>query len=257
MLRLSSKSIALVAVFAALYYGLSWLPGIPIVGLGYLTIELEASFASVLGIVLGPYLGSFTALVGTVLAWTLPPSSGSPYGLPFIFAPVINALVAGLIYTRRWKEASVIFAAVIVAFLFTPPAQPLTEYSYLALVALFDKIFALVLIFPTVIIQREFSTKKTLPLLFFLLAFIGNQADSTLGSVVFATPVVYQGIFGIATLSEVRFLFMVSPFFYPAIRIIQAVIATLVAVPLVRALSATGLAIAEPLEAEKTEPKRK
>jgi len=240
MIHLTSKSIALVAIFAALYYSLSWLPGIPVVGLGNLTIEFEASFASVLGIILGPYLGSFTALVGTILAWTLPPSSGNPYGLPFIIAPVINALIVGLIYIRRWKEAFVIFAVTIFAFLFTPPVSPITDFYYVAVAALFDKIIALLLIIPTAKIQEKYSSLKTLPLLFFFLAFIGNQADSTLGSLVFATPIVYRGVFGILSVDEVRFLFVVSPFFYPAIRIIQAVIATIVAVPLVKALNAAG-----------------
>ena len=240
MIHLTSKNIALASIFAALYYGMSWLPGIPIVGLGNLTIEFEASFASVLGIILGPYLGSFTALVGTILAWTLPPSSGNPYGLPFIIAPVINALIVGLIYIRRWKEAFVIFAVTIFAFLFTPPVSPITDFYYVAVAALFDKIIALLLIIPTAKIQEKYSSLKTLPLLFFFLAFIGNQADSTLGSLVFATPIVYRGVFGILSVDEVRFLFVVSPFFYPAIRIIQAVIATIVAVPLVKALNAAG-----------------
>jgi len=256
-MRLSSKSIALAAIFAALYYGLSWLPGVPVVGLGNLTIEFEASFASVLGIILGPFLGSFTALVGTVLAWALPPSSGSPYGLPFIMAPVVNALIVGLVYTKRWREAFIVFALMIVAFLFTPPVQPLNEFYYVAAWALFDKIIALLLILPTVKTLEWDSSLKVLPFLFFLLAFIGNQADSTLGSLVFTLPVVYNGIFGIPTLDIVRSLFVVSPFFYPAIRIIQAVIATIVAVPLFRALSVAGFSIPiKPLEVSKIAPKR-
>jgi len=46
---------------------------------------------------------------------------------------------------------------------------------------------------------------------------------------------VYNGIFGL-NVEAVRWLFLVSPFVYPAIRIIQAVLAAIVAVPLVKAL---------------------
>jgi len=42
------------------------------------------------------------------------------------------------------------------------------------------------------------------------------------GADVFAVPYVYGGIFGILDINVVRFLFTVSPFIYPAIRIIQA-----------------------------------
>jgi len=76
---------------------------------------------------------------------------------------------------------------------------------------------------------------KTLPILYFLLAFIGNQADNMWGSLAFATPLVYEGIFGLQ-LDSVRFLFMVSPFVYPAIRLLQAFIAMIVALPLMKAL---------------------
>lgn len=60
--RRASITVSLVAVFAALYIVLSILPGIPVVGLGELKIELEASIASVFGIVLGPYLGALPLL---------------------------------------------------------------------------------------------------------------------------------------------------------------------------------------------------
>jgi hypothetical protein len=268
-MRLSTKSIALAAIFAALYYGLSVLPGIPVVGLGNLKIELEASFASVLGIILGPFLGSLTAFVGTSMAWALPPSSGDPYGLPFIMAPVINALIVGLVYVKRWREAFIVFAVVIAGFWLMPLSQPLNQYYYVAVAATFDKIIALFLIIPTVKIKDKLTSLQTLPLLFFLLTFIGNQADSALGSLIFATPVVYTGpVYGpyveslataanMSVIDFMRFLYVVSPLFYPAIRIIQSVIATMVAVPLFRALSMAGFSIPiKPLEVVKIAPKR-
>jgi hypothetical protein len=103
---------------------------------------------------------------------------------------------------------------------------------------LWDKVIALLLILPCVIFAKQLSTSKTLPFLYFLLAFIGNQADNMWGSLAFATPLVYEGIFGLP-LDAVRFLFVVSPFVYPAIRLVQAVIATFVAVPLTKALKGT------------------
>jgi hypothetical protein len=79
-------------------------------------------------------------------------------------------------------------------------------------------------------------------LLFFLLAFIGNEADNALGNVIFAVPFVYEEIFQIP-LVFLRGSFIVAPFFYFAIRLLQASITTLIATPLVRNLKAAGFSI--------------
>ncbi len=157
--------------------------------------------------------------------------------LPFIIAPALNALVTGLIFYKKWKYGFAIFGALMVAFLFTPPIWPVTDNWFVALAVLFDKIFALFLIIPVALFAKKFSFAKA-SLFYFLLFFIGNQADNMWGSFVFATPPVYYGIFGYAA-SDVQGFFLVTPFLYPAIRIIQAIIAMLIAVPLMQVLKDT------------------
>jgi hypothetical protein len=238
---LTTRNLALVAIFAALYYVLSLVtPFVPAVGLPEITISLEALIASIFGIVLGPYLGMLTAFLGAFVTWTLPPTGMSPFALPFLLSPPINALITGLIFYRKWKYSFVVFAVLISAFLFTPPVQPLTEHWYVAVAVLFDKIIALFLIFPVVMFAKKLSFAKA-SLFYFLLFFIGNQADNMWGSFAFSLPVVYQGIFGLPLEGEfgVRFLFTLSPFAYPAIRLIQAFIGMLIAVPLMRTLMET------------------
>jgi hypothetical protein len=163
----------------------------------------------------------------------------SPYGMPFLLSPPLNALVTGLIYYKKWKAGFVVFGFLIIAFLFTPPVQPLSQYFYVGIAVLWDKIIALLLILPCTKLAKKLSTPKNSPFLYFLLSFIGNQADNMWGSLAFATPVVYEGVFGFP-LDAVRVAFVVSPFVYPAIRIVQAVIATIIAVPLMKALSGTA-----------------
>jgi hypothetical protein len=90
---------------------------------------------------------------------------------------------------------------------------------------------------PCVRFAKQLSAGKAAAF-YFLLAFIGNQADNMWGSFIFATPLVYQGVFSL-TAPDVRFLFLLSPFAYPAIRLLQASIAMLIAVPLMRALKGT------------------
>lgn len=238
-LNLSSRNIALVAIFASLYYVLSLIsPFVPAVGLPDLKIQLEALVASVFGFVLGPYLGGLAALLGAFVSWVLPPGSVSPFGAPFLLAPPINAMAVGFIFYKKWKWAFAMFSLLITAFLFLPPSQPFADYYYVSIAVIWDKIIALMLIIPSVWFSQHFSKTKHLPILFFLLTFIGNQADNMWGADVFAVPIVYESIFGL-NVNAVRFLFTVSPFIYPAIRFVQAILATIIAVPLMRALTNT------------------
>lgn len=240
MVKLTTRHIALTAVFAALYYILSIIsPYVPAIGVPEITIQLEALIASVFGLILGPYLGFLAALTGAFVAWVLPPGNMSSYGMPFLLSPALNALVVGLIYYRKWKQAFVTLGVLIVAFLFLPPSQPLTEFWYVGVAVIWDKIIALLLIIPSVKLAKHLSSPKSVSILYFLLAFIGNQADNIWGAFIFAVPTVYNGIFGM-DLVAVRGAFLISPFIYPAIRLIQAVIVAIIAVPLLPALRNAG-----------------
>ncbi|MGB9854127.1 MAG: ECF transporter S component, partial [Candidatus Bathyarchaeales archaeon] len=158
-MKLSSKNAALTAIFAALYYVLSLItPYIPAVAIPEIKISLEALIASVYGLILGPYLGALAAFVGALVAWTLPPGSMSPYGMPFLLSPPLNALVTGLIFYRKWKVGFSIYAILIIAFLFTPPVQPIYENLYVGIAVLWDKIIALLLILPCIKFARQLST---------------------------------------------------------------------------------------------------
>lgn len=258
-MRLNTRNVALIAVFAALYYVLSLLtfnisaPGVPQV-----QISFFAFVASVFGLVLGPYLGTLAAFLGAFVAWTLPPSGMTPYGFPFLLSPPINAFVTGSINYKKWKIAIVAFSLLIIAFLFTPPAQPLAENLTVVIAVLMDKIVALLLIIPLVNFAKWLaSSEKGRYAFYLILGFIGNQADNMWGSLAFSVPTVYQGIFGFP-LEIVRAGFLVSPLFYPALRLIQASAVMFIAVSLMRSLEGTqwiwkGETLLSPYEKE--EPK--
>ena len=237
----TSITVSLVALFAALYIVLSILPGVPVVGLGSLKIELEASIASVFGIILGPYLGALAAFIGTVGAFFY--GGASPFDLPFICNPAFNAFIVGLIFRNKWKSAFVLFSIVIAAFWLTPVSNPISENQLMIMAATFDKIVAVLLIPPVALMLKtrgvtlEKAEPKLLGISFavvFLVSFIGNQADSALGVFLFALPPVYGGIFQL-NLEITRSLYLVSPLFYPAIRLLQAFIAMWVGLPLIKA----------------------
>jgi hypothetical protein len=241
MVELTSRQIALIAIFAAIYVIVSVITPVVLVAVGIpqLAIGVEAFIASIFGLVLGPYLGFTAAFVGTSIAWILPPSSGSPFGLPFILSPPLNALVTGFIYYRKWKYAFATLGVLTAAFLFLPPSQPFGEFWYISALVVWDKVIALLLIIPTAKFAKCLSSAKLIPILYFLIGFIGNQADNMWGTDIYAVPLVYNRIFGF-NLEFVRVGFTVSPLYYPAIRIIQAIFVAIVAVPLILRLKNTG-----------------
>ena len=237
---LTTRNIALMAIFAALYYVLSIFSfNIAAPGVSGVQISLFALVASVFGLVLGPYLGTAAAFLGVIVAWTLPPSGMSPLGFPFLLSPPINAFVTGAIFYKKWKIAFVAFAVLIVAFLFTPPVQPLAENLTIIVAVLTDKIFALLLIIPLIMFTKQLAiTEKGIYTFYLVLGFIGNQADNMWGTLAFSIPTVYQGIFGMQ-LDAVRIGFLISPFFYPVLRLIQAIAVMFIAVALIRTLRGT------------------
>jgi uncharacterized membrane protein len=244
--RISTKQIAAMAIFAALYCVLSLIAPIRIpLGIGVLEIGFAALIASIFGIILGPYLGATTALLGSTVAWAL--AGMNPALAPFIFAPMFNALIVGLVFYKKWKYAFVVFAIMIIVFLITPPVTPLTGQSVLtgdlditisnwqiALYVIFDKIIALALIIPLGLFGKKMSAAYG-SVFFFTLGFIGNQADNIFGTLIFSTPMVYEGLFGM-DIVMVQVSLVITPFIYPIIRLIQATIVMIIAVPLVQIL---------------------
>jgi uncharacterized membrane protein len=238
-LKITTRQIALMAIFAALFYVLSLIAPVqipaPSLG-GTLEISFAALIATIFGLVLGPYLGAAAALLGASVTWAL--TGMSPFGLPFLLSPVLNAFVSGLIFYKKWKWGFLVFAIMTVVFLFTPAIAPVTDNWLPALAVLFDKIITLAIIVPLGLFGKKISAIHGAAF-FFLIGFVGNQADNMWGSLAFGFPVVYNGIFGLNA-GLVRDAFLVSPFLYPALRLVEAIIVMAIAVPLLQTLKGTN-----------------
>lgn len=143
MPKLTSKQVALSASFAALLVAVGRLPGIPIIGGGVGEIKFTVVLAPVVGVLLGPWLGAFTAFIGALLSWIIPPTT--IMGLIFLPCDPIAALVAGLLARKGrlgWGLASLIIALLNLLWYATPIGLELAYYPVLHWVAL-----ALVLVF--------------------------------------------------------------------------------------------------------------
>jgi hypothetical protein len=104
------------AVFAALSWVVSeFVPGIPIIGASGSRISFDVALAPIYGIIIGPYLGFFAALIGGLVA------AGSLFTVLTSFSTAISAFVAGMLVTRKTGVGKIlpgwIFSAIAILLL--------------------------------------------------------------------------------------------------------------------------------------------
>ncbi len=231
----TSRVIALISIFAAMYYVASILPGIPIVGIPQGKIQLEASLGSVYGIALGPWIGGLATLAGTIVSFILPPGSPGPAGLIFLLNSTLNAVVSGLIYRGKGKYSMAIIAALSLLFLATPICTPIGENLNVAALTLWDKAIALALIPVSGFLERRGYRSAT----YFTIAFAGVEADHILGCDIFAFKAVHEGIFGLTT-EATRNFYIIVGLTHGIERLAMAFIGGLITIPIVMALRNIG-----------------
>jgi len=224
--------VAFAGVSAALYYVLLFLPGIPVLGTPA-SMDIGASLSPLFGLLLGPIAGPLAVLVGNIAQTMLP--TPSPYGIPFIPAAALSALGASLLATRKWWAAAGILAALLVAASLTPPFYPVTEHLFIYIIAFYDKIIGLILM-PVVVKLLRSSSAKTRYIALYGLFFAARSIDKAFGCFVFALPVVYEKIFGITDVEIVRSLYLLSPLYYLIAYLLEALIVTIIAIPVIRAI---------------------
>jgi len=191
-MKLLTKQIALISVFAALIAVVSRLPGIPImVGTQSGSIQLTVFLYPIAGILLGPFVGALAALFGNVVAFLIP--SWSIFGLLTIPAGAFSALVSGLL-TRRdkwydWKAAALVLGVLIILWY-------IPIYPYVGLEAPFYPIplhipaLALIFIFRHKIAEFINSqTKRLIALGVGITSYVGIMTDHMFGNLMYANAV--------------------------------------------------------------------
>lgn len=128
--KLTTKYIALIAVFSALYAMLRYLPLGPMIGLQG-SFSFSDTLAPLMGIILGPFAGGASVIIGTFTAAAL----GKPiifFGLDFL-PGFINCIAMGLLIKRKWKPVAALYALLLGIFLFSPYSLLTVQVSALAI----------------------------------------------------------------------------------------------------------------------------
>lgn len=116
--RMKSRVIGFVSIFTALYAVLRLIPTVPMIGGSGATFSLSDVIAPIYGVILGPYIGGLSVILGTFLSIAMGKSVSFMF-LDFLPATV-GALSLGLLIKGRWKTVVVLNLTLLGGFLFHP-----------------------------------------------------------------------------------------------------------------------------------------
>lgn len=228
--KIDTKTIAFIAIFAALYAVLGYVPLFYIFGAYGQFITAALVVAPIIGIILGPVGGALAAAIGGLVGMAI--SGNAPMGI-FTFLPgTFDALCVGLTFRGKWYAAAGIFAIFIISFAALPSIGDARYFVWFHAVALF------LLLSPASTLAtkyiRTFDPQK-LVLGVGILAFIGVMVDHILGSLIYQSiisplpPAVWESV----------------AFIYPIERLLVTIVAAIVGAAVIRGIKTTRFNIGE------------
>jgi len=227
--KLSTKEIALTVCFTALYVILGLLPISPIIGLSGRTITAAAIIAPIMGILLGPYIGTLSAFLGGLIGFFF-----GYFSPPSLVSGVFTVLYAGMLSVGKRNVCAFTYFSLIFLFGFYPFVGPVWLYPPLLW---FQIAGFLILVSP---LQSKASknlnseNKSKSLFAFFVTSLTSTLAGQIAGSLTF--ELLSWPVF-VANLDAWKTNWQFLTFLYPIERIIIALSAALIATPLYRVLS--------------------
>lgn len=235
-----TKIIAFVSIFTALYTVLRLIPTMPMIGASGATFSLSDVIAPLYGVILGPYIGGFSIILGTFLAMAL----GKPVVFMFLdFLPAtVGAVSLGLLIKRKWALVVVLNLVLLAVFLIHPLTSVFVDISMDSTVFSFPFAWLHIVAFAVLLSPLgrkavqwvDTLTTEKIATGLAILAFVGTMMQHLMGNLLFesilAQPlgsipaVAYPGIW-------------TSIFFvYPVERFALVALAVVVGTPLLKVL---------------------
>lgn len=233
--RLESKEVALIICFTALYTYFSFIPAFPIIGLPSKAITLAAITAPIIGIILGPYLGMMSTILGGIIGLFFA-TSFSP---PSFVSGVATAVFAGMLHGNKRSACVFMYFSLLFFFGFYPFVGPVWLYPPFLW---FQIIGFLVLVSPLRFMSsrsiKESNKDSKLLSAFFIVSLTSTLAGQIAGSLTF--ELISWPIF-IADANAWKATWQFVTWLYPIERMITALSATFIGVFLYKVLLSTNL----------------
>jgi uncharacterized membrane protein len=244
----NTKIISLISIFAALYAVLRVIPTVPMIGASGASFSLSDIVAPLYGLILGPYIGGLSVMLGTFLAMFGKP----PVFMGLDFLPgTVAAISLGLLIKRKWASVVMLNMVLFVAFLLHPNTSVAVDVSVGNTAFSFP--FAWVHIVAFTLLLSPLGYKATqwfksvdttkIAIGLAIMVFAGTMMQHLMGNLLFET-IMAQPIGSIPVVAYPGIWTSIF-FVYPIERLALVALATIVGIPLLRTLK-NFLVITEP-----------
>jgi hypothetical protein len=231
-IKLTAKDVALIICFTALYAVFASIPIFQILGVPSRSITAAAITAPIIGVFLGPYVGTLSATLGGVISFFV----GSFFP-PSFFSGIFATLCAGLLSKGKRMLCILVYILLLFAFGFYPSIGPAWLFP---LSLWFQVVGLLILVMPIQPVDEKnlkSDRNSRLLLALFIVSLtstLAGQISGSLAYVILGFPPILGG--WTAQWQSLTFL-------YPAERIIIALGSALIGAPLVRVLKSSNLVL--------------
>lgn len=230
---------ALTGVFAAFHLVVSLLPYTP-AGAGFITWGMVS--AALVGLILGPFYGTISVGIGSLLTMVAFPSMA----IISIFtplAPMSGAFVAGALVTHRPGIFYVLFGSVIVLFILGPIGFMARSFLWLHFVTLVLSLFYVVprvsQWFRSGLALSEGTSIVIVSLAYWFTGFCALMADNLVGSALYQYYTISLGFdAGALAVAYVGIMFV-----YPIERGLASIVLAVIAIATGRALTSAHLSL--------------
>jgi len=253
---INTRRLALTATFSALYIVFRAVPTFPNVAIPGTVFRAGDIIAPLYGILLGPFLGPMAILIGTVGGYfTVAP----PIFLGFDFLPAsVSAAVVGLLVRGKRLAVTTLYTGLLLVFILLPftavfirVAGTPIPYNWLHIVGLAVLVsplagYAVRTISSTKDLEggqteRGFSLGGRQFLSILIVAFVGTLAQHLMGGIL-TEAVIGLNFHGVPSRFASWSAFWTFVFFvYPVERSVIAILAALLATPVILALKASNV----------------
>lgn len=131
---LTAREVALAGVMAAVMAVAAFIPVTVVAGVGKV-ISAAVILEPLIGILLGPVLGTYAAAAGAFVGQIIAPQGNIFHYLTFV-PPTVGALTAGLLSHKKWKAGCSVILGVLLLWYTTSIGRELFYYPYMLLVFL-------------------------------------------------------------------------------------------------------------------------
>jgi len=118
-MRLTAKDVALITCFTALYAVFAAIPLFQLLGMPSKSITAAAITAPIIGIILGPYIGTVSAILGGTIGFFY--GSFAPWNF---ISGIVATLCAGLLYKGKRIICFSVYFLLLIIFGFYPATGP-------------------------------------------------------------------------------------------------------------------------------------